>query len=217
MLNVIFVKHGTKYCSDDVNRLYRSLLKYRSEDVKYHCYTEDFDGLDRSINKIYIPAKPSLKKWWNKLPMFSSDFPLKGKVLYFDLDTMIKEDPFTILEDVDWDALTLINCHWKSDQIYDRPTNYDVRINSSIITWTAENPKIHEIWDYFINKGYKDYFLRKYVGIDRYIVHEGFPYQTFDPKYIQSYKFEPYKNAPITTFEEIDYEKFSTVSRSESN
>jgi len=214
MLNIIFVKWGTKYSVDDVNRLYRSLVKYKSEDVQYHCYTEDPEGLDRGIHKIYIPRKPSLKKWWNKLRMFSSEFPLEGKVLYFDLDVTINEDPFGILEDVDWNALTLINCHWKSDSVYDRPTNYDVRINSSVITWTAENPNIHKMWDLFINSGYKDYFLRKYMGIDRYIVHEGFQYNTFNPEYIQSYKFEPYKTAPITTFEEVDYEKFSSVSRS---
>lgn len=217
MLNIIFVKHGTKYCADDVNRLYKSLLKYSPENTKFYCYTDNAEGLEQNINKIYIPHKPSLKKWWNKLRMFSSDFELTGNVLYFDLDVIINENPFGILDSVNWDELTLINCHWKSDSVYDRPTNYDVRINSSIITWNAQNPNIHKIWDYFINSGYKDYFLRKYVGIDRYIVHEQFDYNTFPIEYIQSYKFEPYKNAPITTFEEIDYEEFSSISKSKSN
>lgn len=213
-MNIIFVKHGRKYHQDDVNRLFESLYQYRP-DFKYFCYTEEeefrFSTIDRRINIIKIPHKPFLKKWWNKLALFSEKFPLHGKTIYFDLDTQINEDPFEFIDDIDWSALTLINCHWKSDKIYDRSTNYDVRINSSIMAWDADNPKLYKLWDHFINSGLKDYFLRKYKGIDRYIVHEGFEYKTLDPKYINSYKFEKEKKAPITTFEEIDYEEFIGV------
>lgn len=203
-MNIIFVKWGTKYSSEQVNNLYESIRTYTDTDC--YCYTDDDSGLNPNIKIIPIPTKPALKVWWNKLAMFSKDFPLSGKTLYLDIDTVIKDNPLQILEDVDFSKLTLVDCHWKDDEIYDRKTNYDVRINSSVIAWDADNPEIHEIWDWFINSGQKDYFLRKYKGIDRYIVHEDFEYNKFKTGFILSWKHEsPYKAANIITFEELDF------------
>jgi len=63
------------------------------------------------------------------------------------------------------------------------------------------------MWDHF-NGSQKDYFLRKYKGIDRFIQHEGFSYELFSTELIQSYKYQledDYMNNPIVTFEEVDY------------
>ena len=202
-MNVIFVKWGTKYSSDDVNALYNNLIEYNSE-YSYHCYTDNPEGLNENINVIWIPSYPRLKKWWNKLRMFASEFPLKGKCMFFDIDTIIKNDPFKILDEVDFNKLTILNCHWKSDPIYDRVTNYDVRIASGVITWTMGNHT--EMWKSFIAN--KDYFLRKYKGIDRYIVHENYDYETFPNTYVQSFKYQKeidYEPA-IMTYEEVDFE-----------
>ena len=201
-MNVIFVKWGTKYSSEDVNTLYNNLKKYNDKHT-YYCYTDNSEGLDRHIDVIWIPSSPRLKKWWNKLRMFAQEFPLEGKCMFFDIDTVVKNDPFKILDQVDFNKLTILNCHWKSDPIYDRLTNYDVRIASGVITWTAGNHT--EMWDKFITN--KDYFLRKYKGIDRYIVHENYSYETFPNTYIQSYKHQKeidYEPA-IMTYEEVDF------------
>ena len=47
--------------------------------------------------------------------------------------------------------------------------------------------------------------MRKYVGIDRFIVHEDIEYNTFDHSYIQSKKYQPKVDydASVLTFEEI--------------
>jgi hypothetical protein len=202
-MNVIFVKWGTKYSSEDVNALYNNLIEYNSE-YSYHCYTDNPEGLNKNIKVINIPSYPRLKKWWNKLRMFSNEFPLVGKCMFFDIDTVIKNDPFKILDEVDFNKLTILNCHWKSDPIYDRSTNYDVRIASGVITWTAGNHT--KMWESFIAN--KDYFLRKYKGIDRYIVHENYDYETFPDTYVQSFKHQKeidYEPA-IITYEEVDFE-----------
>jgi len=208
-MNVIFVKWGTKYSSDDVNALYNNLIEYNSE-YSYHCYTDNPEGLNENINVIWIPGYPRLKKWWNKLRMFAPEFsldtdlPVIGKCMFFDIDTEIIKDPFKILDEVDFNKLTILNCHWKSDPIYDRVTNYDVRIASGVITWTAGNHI--EMWESFIAN--KDYFLRKYKGIDRYIVHENYDYETFPDTYVQSFKYQKeidYEPA-IMTYEEVDFE-----------
>lgn len=209
-MNIIFVKWGTKYSSEDVNILYRSLKEYGSS-YSFFCYTEDKTDLDPGIRVIPIPENNTLRVWWNKLPMFHRDFPLTGKTMYFDLDVRINSNPFYILDQVDWEHLTLIDCHWKSIDLM-RVTNYDVRINSSVMTWDAGNEYVYTIWNHFDESGYRDYFLRKYVGIDRYIVHEDFTYQTFPNDFIQSYKYERDKIAPITTFEELNYGCGSIIS-----
>ena len=78
-------------------------------------------------------------------------------------------------------------------------------MNSSLIAWNANDADVHKIWDHF-NTGFRDYYLRKYKGIDRFIVHEDFDYDTFPNTYIQSKKYHPDINYDtiITTYEEME-------------
>ncbi len=211
-MNIIFVKWGTKYSSEDVNILFESIFEYDNGDNEYFCYTENPVGLHPTIKIIPIPTKPALKVWWNKLKMFDKDFPLSGPTLYFDIDTKVVNDPFKM--EIDFGVLTIINCHWKNSKIYDRPTNYDVRVNSSLIAWNADNSRLKEIWEWFNNSGQRDYFLRKYVGIDRYLVHEEFEHQTFPTEYICSWKYEdPNEKTIVITYEELDYGSGSVIQK----
>ena len=200
-MNIIFVKWGTKYSSEDVNTLYKSLVR---EDFDYYCYTDDPSGIDPNINIIPIPKKPALKVWWNKLYMFNKDFPLTGKTIFFDLDVYIRSDPWVILESINWQKLTLVDCSYKTHVVDSRKHHFDVKINSSVAAWNADAGRIHSIWDKFYTSQ-KDYYLRKYAGIDRFIVHEGFHYDVFPSDVIQSYKYSYNWKAPIVTFEEVDY------------
>ena len=213
--NIICVKWGEKYSVKHVIDLIQSLKKYNNK-FSYICYTDrDADILEQNdIITIPIPNKPLLKKWWNKLKLFDETFPVSGKNLYFDLDVKINSDPFYIIEHIDWSKLTVVDCHWKKSNLYKRLSNYDVDINSSILAWDTNKSDIHGLWDHFYNSGYKDYFLRKYVGIDRYIVHEDFEYNTFPHDFIQSHKYEPNKKAAVTTFEEVNFEGTNIISKS---
>lgn len=219
-MNIVFVKVGTKYNVGHVNKLFEQLYKYRP-DFKYYCYTDDMDEAAH-FNSNIIPLKinPKLHLFgvWNKLHMFSSDFPIDGNILYFDLDTIIQFDPFTIIDNIDFSKLTMVKCHWKPDSIV-RLTNYDVTVNSSILAWNSANKSVHQLWDHFANSGYRDYFVKKYVGIDRYLVHENFDtslFGYFPTDYIMSYKYEDHnKIAPVVTFEELNFGSinFKPISR----
>jgi hypothetical protein len=193
--NIIFVKHGDKYNAEHVNRLRDQLMVYFPSS-QYLCYTEDHLGVE--IECIPCFKKPQLRFWWNKLAMFSSDFPVRGKCLFFDLDMDIKEDPTSYLK---WDGLTVLNSYWKQD-MYMAKHAYDVTINSSIITWTA-GEQTH-IWDHLLTN--KDYYTRKYKGIDRFLIHEGFDINRFDDGIVNSVA-NPYEGtAPINMYNGINYE-----------
>ena len=194
--NVIFVKHGDKYNHKHVNKLYEQLIKFYP-DSNYFCYTDYATGIDGRINIIDCFKKPTLRFWWNKLAMFSKDFPVKGKCLYFDLDMDIKED-FTSF--IKWNGLTILRDYWKDDKYMPKHA-YNVHINSSIITWIA-GEQTH-IWEHFLTN--KDYFMRKYVGADRFLVHENIPHNTFDIGLVNSIA-DPYVGkAPIDMYNGLEY------------
>jgi hypothetical protein len=195
MLNIILVKHGNKYTAEHVNRLSDQLLKYYPT-ANFYCYTEDSRNV--KIPTIPVFKRPSLKFWWNKLAMFSEDFPVEGKCLYFDLDMDIKEN-FT--DYIKWDGLTVLRDYWKDD-LYMASHAYDVHINSSIITWTAGEQTY--VWEHFLSN--KDYFMRKYVGIDRFLVHEKFKLNHFKDGLVNSVANPFVKTTPIDMYNGIKYE-----------
>ena len=223
-MNIIFVKWGTKYSSDDVNFLYHSIINSVGLcyplNQKFFCYTDNPSGLNKDIQTIDILKDPPLRGIWNKLRMFEKDFPLTGKTIYMDLDVYvrIKFNPKELWDSVvDWDNLTMVDSWFKKDFIpVTRKHHLDVTVNSSLLAWDADNPKIHNIWEHF-NSTKRDYFLRKYVGIDRYIIHEGFKINTFPRELIQSWYNDKNGKAPIVTFEEVDYASSSVKSWIESD
>ena len=89
MNHVVCVKWGGKYPAKYVNVLKNMVSRHTSVPYQFHCLTEDPNGLDPDINVIKLPNDPWIKSWWSKLWMFSPEFPLKGNVLFFDLDVVI--------------------------------------------------------------------------------------------------------------------------------
>jgi hypothetical protein len=82
------------------------------------------------------------------------------------------------------------------------PHAYDVHINSSVITWTAGEQR--DVWEHFLEN--KDYFMRKYKGIDRFIVHEKVPHNTFEQGLVNSVKSPATWDAPIDMYNGLKYE-----------
>lgn len=195
LLNIILVKHGNKYSYEHVNRLTEQLVKYFPL-AKFYCYTDDPHGV--AVQCIPVFEKPKLKYWWNKLAMFSKDFPVEGKCLYFDLDMDIKRDPS---EFITWNGLTILKDYWKDD-LYMAPHAYDVHINSSVITWVAGEQD--HVWKHFLSN--KDYFMRKYPGIDRFLVHEKISHNTFEHGIVNSVANPAEWDAPIDMYNGLKYE-----------
>ena len=87
--HVVCVKWGNKYISKYANVLNNMAKRHTTVPYTFHCLTDDPTGLDPDINVIKLPNDPCIKSWWSKLWMFSPEMPLKGNILYFDLDVVI--------------------------------------------------------------------------------------------------------------------------------
>lgn len=207
--SVVTVKFGNKYNSKFVNKLYSAIGYYSrgfytTSQYKFYCYTDDPEGLSSGIEVISPKGNPTLKGVWNKLRLFDPDMPFEGNVIYLDLDTVVNDCIFTALQSNDWSMLTVCAAPWKDNkERYGRLSNYDVTIHSSVMTWLAGTNE--DIWDWFNNYGYRDYYMRKYSGgMDRFLAHEDFKMKTFPPSFVQSKKYEDPWGATITTYEELD-------------
>jgi hypothetical protein len=204
MPNIIFVKHGEKYTAAHVNKIYNQLLTYYPS-AKYYCYTDDPAGIQEHIHIINILDRPTVRGVWNKLALFAPDmsmhsYPLNGRCIFFDLDMDVKHDPSQFLNANP--GLTLCSDYWKRDNPrYQIKHAYNVTVNSSIMAWVAGEHV--DIWQKFLTN--TDYYMRKYKGIDRFIIHENFTVNTFKDGIVSSVA-NPYSGgAAIDMYNGIEY------------
>ena len=86
---IVCLKHGDKYDASYVNVLYNMVKRHCSLPFEFVCFTENTSGLSPDILTMPLPQIPAIKGWWYKPYFFSGDFPLKGSILYIDLDVII--------------------------------------------------------------------------------------------------------------------------------
>ncbi len=138
MINVVCVKWGDLYTPDYVNILFDSVRRNMPVDTEYQfiCFTDNSVGLLPEIVTKPLPA--GLWGWWNKMYLFKQGV-LDGRVVYFDLDTVIVDSISEII-------------HYKGDfailRDFYRPNGWQ----SSVMAWDAA--KMHRLWDEFEKQGY---------------------------------------------------------------
>ena len=143
MNHIVCVKWGNKYISQYANVLYNMVKRHTTVPFEFHCITDDPKGLDSHIKTIKLPNDPWIKTWWSKLWMFNADFPLKGNILYFDLDVIVfknidklfnhNPDKFMIIRDFN-------RCRVKDWKFS----------NSSVMRWKTGT--MNYLWDEFVAK-----------------------------------------------------------------
>lgn len=89
MINVICVKHGSKYNSDYVNKLHNMVMRHLTIPHNFICFTENPTNINSAINIQPLPSYPILGWWW-KTYIFSKDHYNQNDInLFFDLDMVI--------------------------------------------------------------------------------------------------------------------------------
>lgn len=92
-VNIICIKWGEYYTSDDVNKLFRATTRnFKEHSVNFYCFTDRQNGLDTAINICDLPNLRSDKFAYRKEAGLC-DNNLGGltgqRVIYFDLDSVI--------------------------------------------------------------------------------------------------------------------------------
>lgn len=167
-MNVVCLKWGTKYTSEWVNRLYY-MAKKNCNGIKlnFYCVTEDDSGLHEDIHVVNLPEdKYMLETYWWKLWITSDEFPVKGRLLYLDLDTIIQNDLSAFLKYSIDTSVQIAYCKWRTQAV--AKENF-TKGNSSIMIWdnTLEKFEGKHIWETFINN--PDYYMLIYAGNDQFL------------------------------------------------
>lgn len=154
-------------------------------------YTEEM-AQSLKVDKIYRGHK---NVWgvWNKLAMLSEY--KDGEYFFIDIDT-IRRAPLPKINITD--KLMVWSDTWKD--INDYPKHmYNTILNSSIMAWRGDH-------SYIFNKFYKnrDYYMRKYKGIDRFLYHENIDYDIIPDGIVVS-NSQPDDGSPLLTFNGEDF------------
>ena len=180
MLNVICVKHGTKYGPEYVNKLYNMVQRHLTIDHKFVCFTENAKKIEPNIEIRLLPNRPEITGWWWKTYMFQmGHFNTTDTNLFFDLDMVIisnidklvtyEPDSFVGLEDV--------------GRVFNRPQ----KLGSAVLRWRGNSHS--KIWDAI---DLRPDLTKRYKGGDQDWIWEcAKQHIKFFPKtWIMSYKWE---------------------------
>jgi len=92
------VIHGDKYDWCYVERLYNMVIRHSTRPVRFHVFTESDRSVPAHMIKHVLHDWPGIagpkKSWWYKMQMFEPG-RIAGRLLYFDLDTVI-------VDNIDW-------------------------------------------------------------------------------------------------------------------
>lgn len=180
MLNVICLKHGTKYNHDYVNKLYNMVQRHLTVPHRFVCFTDDHRNLNHNIEIRKLPDNAHISGWWWKPYLFKEDHFDKGDIILFlDLDTVI-------IKNID-EVVNYLPGHFIGLQDVGRALRPGLKkLGSAIMRWPAR--KYSNIWTDLE----KNFFVtKKYQGDQEWIWQK---YQNeilfFPELWIRSYKWE---------------------------
>ena len=177
---VVCLKYGDKYGPDYVNNLYNMVQRNLTLEHEFVCFTERPDGLNENIRVEPLPSIANVSGWWYKPMFFNKSLPLRGTILYFDLDVIIfrnidhlfthKPGEFLICRDFNRFMIK----------------NYQ-KFNSSVFRLNSGQHR--HVWDEFVRDPASP--MRRYHGDQDWIrvkITKDFDY--WPDEWIQSYKWE---------------------------
>ena len=173
MLTVVCVKQGTLYGPEYVNILAAMVRRHLTLPHVFVCFTDDPQGVECKTR----PIRDGLEGWWGKLALFAEEF--EGRVLFFDLDTVILgslddiasyNGPFAALRDfyfpkrlqssvMAWTPSDMTRAIWISWDRSGRP-----RVNGGDQTWIAHAIPIIDRWQEMLPMRFVSYKADCFFG-----------------------------------------------------
>jgi hypothetical protein len=179
MLNVICVKHGTKYSDLHVNRLFNMVKRHLTIPYHFVCFTEDTKNLHPDIKCKQLPSTMNIEGWWWKTYIFANHFNSADVNLYFDLDMVI-------VNNID-KLVTYQQGHFVGLEDVGRALGKPTKLGSAVMRWQGSMYK--DIWEKFEH----DFNIsKKYPGGDQdwiWSLHKN-KIKFFPKQWILSYKWE---------------------------
>lgn len=172
MLTVAVVKTGTKkYSIEDVLRVHRAVTLYLRTPFRFVCIT-DLPNECEEVGIEPIPVGPELPGWWAKMKLFDRSWRDDGRLIYFDLDTLIcgELDTFATLD------LSFGICANFTRAI--KP-EYPCRYGSCIMTMSGAFGD--DIWGPFIEQ--RKWFVTEKYG-DQKVIERLHPHASFIQEYM---------------------------------
>ena len=180
---ILCLKHGQKYSADYVNKLYSMVKRNCTLPFTFACLTEDPAGLHEDIEVLELPK--FLTGWWCKPYMFSKDLPIKGTILYMDLDVVISGNIDKLL--------TYQPMHWCTIRDFTRAMRANwPKYNSSIVRF--KTGELDFLWEKF--KREHKQIIRKFHGDQDYLYDATRMKQAmlYPDSWVQSWKWEVRKS-----------------------
>ncbi len=184
---VVCLKWGDKYSADYVNVLANMVARNTTVPYAFVCFTDNSNGIQAGIRVLPLPNLP-ITGWWYKPYFFCPQLPIKGNLLYFDLDVIIfnnidnlftyNPDYFCIIRD--------FNRHLRPDW---------KKMNSSVFRLRSGTQE--HVWTQFE----KDNFVvtKRLHGDQDWIFNQVRDTFCFWPdEWIQSYKWEMRNKPPMS-------------------
>jgi hypothetical protein len=185
---VLCLKHGTKYSADYVNKLWSMLSRHCTLDFELVCLTDDPSYIIPEVKILSLPSY--LSGWWCKPYMFSNDLPLKGTILYMDLDIVISNNIDKLF--------TYSPENWCTIRDFTRKMRPDwQKYNSSVIRF--QTGELDKYWQIFKNN-YAT-IQKQYAGDQDWlwaVTNEEHPATLFPDTWIMSWKWEIRRSKELT-------------------
>jgi hypothetical protein len=141
MLNVICLKHGTKYGADYVNKLQNMIQRHLTVPYRFVCFTDNPQYIDPRVEIRLLPTDLALQGWWWKLYLFKEGlFDADDINLFIDLDMVVVSslDKFVNYMPGEFLGLENLNRAFK---------RYPATLGSAMMRWPANS--YTNIWTEF--------------------------------------------------------------------
>jgi hypothetical protein len=188
MLNVICLKHGTKYGPEYVNKLYNMISRNLTIPYRFVCFTDDATNLNQKIEIKKLPENKNFNGWWWKPYIFKKEHFADGDTnLFFDLDMVIvgNIDHLINFQPTNFVGLRDVG----------RVFNQNIKkLGSAVMKWPANH--YSDIWDILEKDPAR---LKKFHGDQDWIwsLHSN-NIVFFPDEWIRSYKWEIRSRADLT-------------------